>query len=414
MPTQCRSPTAATASTWHSASYTVQNASTVGISAEPSTYGLVGVEAGDHTVEVTQASDYLTGTVDITDSSFALAADDTITIDVDGTGAEAVAIQAGDDGATGIDDWVTAINNAIDASTNYSTTGADGKTLVAARAGTDNVIEFYTGNAGETAFNEGSDHSVVVSAVSIADAGVTGLSDIGFGSGNTSATGQNAIVEFDGNANTVTSIGYEGTTAITLVTVTAASGSIALSGMETTTFTAGEAVTLTDSEGNTVDVTVGEDITADGSEGITIVNSSLVFQIGANKDQTVSIDLDNMASDQLAQSVTNDSNFADLSEIDVTTSEGAQSALDLVDEAISEVSVARGDLGSFQANTLESNLNNLRVASENMVAAESTLRDTDFAAEMAEFTKNQILLQAGMTVLSNATQVPQNVLSLLR
>ena len=74
----------------------------------------------------------------------------------------------------------------------------------------------------------------------------------------------------------------------------------------------------------------------------------------------------------------------------------------------------RGDLGSFQSNTLESNLNNLRIASENMTAAESVLRDTDFAAEMADFTKNQILMQAGMTVLSNANTLPQSVLSLLR
>jgi flagellin len=85
-----------------------------------------------------------------------------------------------------------------------------------------------------------------------------------------------------------------------------------------------------------------------------------------------------------------------------------------VDDAITQVSTMRGDLGSFQANALESNLNNLRIASENMTAAESTLRDTDFASEMADFTKNQILQQAGITVLSKANQVPQSVLSLLQ
>ena len=73
----------------------------------------------------------------------------------------------------------------------------------------------------------------------------------------------------------------------------------------------------------------------------------------------------------------------------------------------------RGSLGAFQANTLESTANNLRTTLENTVNAESVIRDTDFAKEIAEFTKNQVLVQAGTSVLGNANQIPQQVLSLL-
>ncbi|MCK6487534.1 MAG: hypothetical protein L6R48_04195 [Planctomycetes bacterium] len=73
----------------------------------------------------------------------------------------------------------------------------------------------------------------------------------------------------------------------------------------------------------------------------------------------------------------------------------------------------RGQLGAFQANTLETGLNSLRVTSENLTAAESTIRDVDFAAESAEFTKNNILMQASNSMLAQANQQPQGVLSLL-
>ena len=75
--------------------------------------------------------------------------------------------------------------------------------------------------------------------------------------------------------------------------------------------------------------------------------------------------------------------------------------------------VLRGDLGSFQRNSLESNLKNLRVAQENMVNAESVIRDTDMAAEMSDFTKNQILLASGTAMAAQANQIPKSVLQLL-
>jgi flagellin len=73
----------------------------------------------------------------------------------------------------------------------------------------------------------------------------------------------------------------------------------------------------------------------------------------------------------------------------------------------------RGDLGAFQQNTLEATANNLRTTLENSVNAESVIRDTDFASEIANFTKQQVLVQAGTSILSNANQSAQLVLSLL-
>ena len=93
---------------------------------------------------------------------------------------------------------------------------------------------------------------------------------------------------------------------------------------------------------------------------------------------------------------------------------GVTEAGTLIDAAINEVSNARGTLGSFQKNTLESNLRNLRIASQNLTASESQIRDTDMAEEMSEFTKNQILVQAGTAMLAQANQMPQTVLQLFQ
>ncbi|MBC8064464.1 MAG: flagellin, partial [Chlorobia bacterium] len=89
-------------------------------------------------------------------------------------------------------------------------------------------------------------------------------------------------------------------------------------------------------------------------------------------------------------------------------------ALKVIDAAIESVSKSRGQIGSFQRNVLESNIRSLGTARENLAATESTIRDTDVAAEMTNFTKLQILQQAGLSVLSQANAAPQSVLSLLR
>jgi flagellin len=100
--------------------------------------------------------------------------------------------------------------------------------------------------------------------------------------------------------------------------------------------------------------------------------------------------------------------------IDVTTTNGANNTLLVVDEAIKQVSNLRAQLGSFQKNTLESTVNYLGVGVENLSASESQIRDTNVAAEVVSLTKNQILQQAGTSVLAQANQAPQQVLRLLQ
>ena len=144
-----------------------------------------------------------------------------------------------------------------------------------------------------------------------------------------------------------------------------------------------------------------------------VTNNALTFQIGPNQDQTASVSLPSVNTRILSRGVENESGYTSLGEIDITTLQGSQDAMKMIDQAIYEVTSARGNLGAFQKNTLESNLNNLRYASENLIASESRLRDTDMAAEMSHFTKQQILLASGTAMLGQANQTPKSVLSLL-
>ncbi len=99
--------------------------------------------------------------------------------------------------------------------------------------------------------------------------------------------------------------------------------------------------------------------------------------------------------------------------IDVTTSEGAQSAIAVIDDAVSTVLKERSNLGALQ-NRLEHTINNLGTANENLSAAESRIRDTDMAMEMMEYNKENILSQAAAAMLAQANQLPQQVLQLLK
>ena len=141
------------------------------------------------------------------------------------------------------------------------------------------------------------------------------------------------------------------------------------------------------------DTNFGAATAASGSGG--------VFQVGAN----------NTADDQISVSIVSVS-AADLSlsSLDLSTDAGA--AIDAIDLAIASVSASRGDLGAVQ-NRFESTIANLLVTSENLSASESRIRDTDVAAEMVEFTRAQILQQAGTAMLGQANAVPQSALRLL-
>ena len=92
----------------------------------------------------------------------------------------------------------------------------------------------------------------------------------------------------------------------------------------------------------------------------------------------------------------------------------AMDAMQIIDRAIEEVAANRGRMGAFQKNTLESNLNFLRIAHENVLSSDSVIRDADMATEMANFTRNQILMDSSVAMLAQANQAPMAMLQLLQ
>ena len=133
-----------------------------------------------------------------------------------------------------------------------------------------------------------------------------------------------------------------------------------------------------------------------------LADNTTVFQIGANEGEDMGVDMGDMSA--LALGVHN---------IVVTDRESAARAISIIDNAIGRVSSQRAKLGAYQ-NRLEHTISNLTTASTNTTAAESRIRDADMAKEMMNFTKLNILSQAGNSMLAQANQLPQNVLSLLR
>ena len=148
------------------------------------------------------------------------------------------------------------------------------------------------------------------------------------------------------------------------------------------------------------------------------LDDGAVFQIGANAGQTAGLTIADLDATELGRHLTNSGPLTSLNDL-LSSQQGAltnglaNEALQVIDATIDEITVLRGELGAFQADTLESTLSNLRTSSENLTAAESTIRDTDFAAESAQFTRNNIMIQANTAMLAQANQLPQNVLQLL-
>ena len=133
-----------------------------------------------------------------------------------------------------------------------------------------------------------------------------------------------------------------------------------------------------------------------------LADNTTVFQIGANEKEDMGVNIGNMGARSLG-----------IHNVLVTDRESAARSITIIDNAIDRVSKQRGALGAYQ-NRLEHTINNLTVAGTNLQAAESRIRDLDMAKEMMNFTKLNILMQAGNSMLAQANQLPQNVLQLLR
>jgi flagellin len=173
--------------------------------------------------------------------------------------------------------------------------------------------------------------------------------------------------------------------------------------------------------GNPIGATNGLDIQLiDGDfEADKGKNLNVALQIGSNASETLSLSLGVM--DAATLGIARNADFSPLltagvnavTGVDVSTPEAARMAITAFDNAISLVSEERSKLGAFQ-NRLEHTITNLQTANENLTSAESRIRDTDMAKAMTEFTKNNILNQAGQAMLAQANQLPQGVLQLLK
>jgi flagellin len=152
-----------------------------------------------------------------------------------------------------------------------------------------------------------------------------------------------------------------------------------------------------------------------GTESFAITGGGATFQLGAQvqTNQQVSIGIGSVAASTLG-------NATDGYLTNILTGGTADLATDpakasqIIDDAINQVSVLRGRLGAFETNTLQTNVNSLQVALENVTSSNSTIEDTDFASETSNLTRQQILVQAGTSVLATANSTPQSVLKLLQ
>lgn len=146
--------------------------------------------------------------------------------------------------------------------------------------------------------------------------------------------------------------------------------------------------------------------------GANTVTASMYLHIGANMDQRERVHIGTMTAQGLGIQGTSGLPHS-ASFISLSTPDGANASIGVLDQALQRVSKQRADLGAYQ-NRLEHAERGLAVGSENMQASESQIRDTDMASEMVSFVKNQILLQSSNAMLAQANQVPQNVLQLLQ
>lgn len=172
-----------------------------------------------------------------------------------------------------------------------------------------------------------------------------------------------------------------------------------------TVSTKGNVITVTDINGFEMKFEAQENAStlADNSADVKVLDAGpLDLQIGANEGQFMEIRIQNLSPQALG-----------IDKINLSTSDGAQKAITVVDEAINMISSVRSKLGAYQ-NRLEHTVANLDVAAENMTASLSRIQDADMAAEMSEYTQKNVVSQAGISMLAQANQRPQQILQLLQ
>jgi flagellin len=254
----------------------------------------------------------------------------------------------------------------------------------------------------------------------VTTAATSGTSEFGWTAGTDTET-RTFTINVDGADQTVDVLDNDTADAVVTKLNAGLTGATAVNNAGTITITSASTgssstVGTTLSAGNlTGDATITAPTEAAGDNAV-ISAKSFTFQVGANDTQNVSVAVNAVRASDLGTGVTGlNGAWTSVNDISLATAttESVDDALKILDQAISDVSSNRAELGAFQ-NRMESTIRNVGVAVENLSAAESRIRDTDMAEEMVSFTRSQILSQAGTAMLAQANQVPQNVLSLLR
>jgi flagellin len=230
----------------------------------------------------------------------------------------------------------------------------------------------------------------------------------------TLTSGDVYINGYDIGAATVTANDSTGTLVTAInnqTTSTGVSGSIDANGKLVLTATDGRNITIT-----TKTSAIGTSLGLSG----TATNSTYVYRssVKLNDDSSFTITSANSIADLTGSagtslSVASDVATYNVAGITIDTSDHAQAAILTIDAALDDVNAIRAQIGAVQ-NRLEFTVNNLNIASENMSASESRIRDADFAAEVATFTRNQIMVQAGVAMVAQANTTTQIALQLLR
>ena len=286
--------------------------------------------------------------------------------------------------------------------------------------------------------------SAVTGDVTLEVTGTAGVEVLTFTSGTTASAVAYAInrvsdavgvtAELLNSANAASGIvfrsdGYGSRSFVSVTAQTGSFGTVDENGAGVTRDTGGDAVATVNGAltvGDGLDIKLNTtsldlELTLDESFGIgtsefAITGGGALFQLGpqVTSNQQVNIGIQSVAASKLG-----DSDVGFLSDLvtggpSTLVAGESRAASQIIERAIRQVAILRGRLGAFEKNTLETNMNSLGVALENVTASESSIRDADFAAETAALTRAQILTQAGTSVLATANTTPQSVLSLLQ
>ena len=312
-----------------------------------------------------------------------------------------------------------AINGLTDFTATLAGTGTNALTVPATTASTGStggevlnadLVFQLTGSGGAETFNfsAGTSKDQIASAISLVSDSTGVSAAVSSGVLNVTSTdyGSTSLVDID-----IISEGVGGTfgSSLSAARSTGTNISASVNGVEAD----GVANTLSINT-STLDLSLTVDAGSSTNFTFTISGGGATFQLGADvtSTQQASIGIASVSTGQLggasgrlyelgsgqAKSLSND----------------VSGAADIIAEVINKVTSVRGRLGAFQSTTLESNLVSLNETAANLQEAESSIRDADFAAESANLTRAQILVQSGTNVLALANQNPQNVLALLR